>query len=114
MSKVKKFFKEKWAYIVAFFVFLGSVLMWLLLRPAGKEDNQLPAPVQQAKEKLHKDLSKARIDAAVEVAKARGKEEAVKEEIEEIAKIVEKAPEDKKEEARKQQLQRLADLSNRY
>lgn len=113
MSKIKKFFKEKWAYIVAALVFIGSIITWLLLRSPDTE-NQLPTPVQKAKEKLHTDLSKVRIDAAVEIAKARGKEEVVKEEIEKITKIVEEAPEDKKDEAKKKQLQALADLSNRY
>ena len=112
MSKFKQFIKEKWAWIVAGFVLIGGVIAAILAfsRPSTNDGESLPSPVQKAKEKLHQDLTKARIDAAVEIATSRGEEKVVKEEIKQI---VETTKNDASQEAKKKQLEQLAALASR-
>lgn len=112
MSKFKQFIKEKWAYVLAGFAFIGGIIaaVFALSRPSTNDGESLPSPVQKAKDKLNENIIKARIDAAVEMAEARGEEKAVKEEIKQIVEVTEKNP---SKEAKKKQLEQLAALAKR-
>jgi len=112
MSKFKQFIKEKWAYVLAAFALIGGIIAAVLAfsRPSTNDGESLPSPVQKAKDKLHENITKARIDAAVEMATAKGQEDAVKEEVKKIVEITEK---DKSKEAKRKQLEQLAVLAKR-
>ena len=91
-SKIKM-----WAKIIGAFLFMVlSVTLWLLFV-------RRKAHVNSGVVEFQDKLEKAKVDAALEIGIAKGKEEAIKEEIEEIREI----------DDRSERLKRLSDLVNR-
>lgn len=111
MSKCKQWLKEKWYYVLAGLTIIGGVIAAILAfsRSSTNDGKNLPSPVQDAKTKLHENISKARIDAAVEIATSRGEENIVKEEVKQI---IENTSGNTKED-KKKQLEQLAALAKR-
>ncbi len=81
----------------------GLVLFGFMLLHAATRKKDKPASVDKRETEMREKLAEARIDAALEIGKARGREEQVKTEVAKISEITDK----------KKQLQELADLVNR-
>lgn len=99
---VNLWLKEKWYLIVGALIAL-ALLAWCILRK--KEDKVL---VDKVGEALQKKLADVRVEAALEIGRAQGREAEVKEEVKQITEM----PAETREE-RLKQLQALSDLVNR-
>lgn len=101
--KLKLWFKEKWYYIAIFGIALLAIIFYIVTKKKPSK-----VVIDKASEELYKKLSNLRIESALEIGRAQGKEQQVKEEVEAITNL----PTTTKEEKLKQ-LQQLADLLNR-
>lgn len=102
-AKLLLWIKEKWYY----FAILGAAILVAILY---KVLHKTPTPVvlDKAMEELHNKLANLRIEAALEIGRAQGKESQVIEEVQAISNL----PTDSRED-RLKQLQQLSDLINR-
>jgi LPXTG-motif cell wall-anchored protein len=100
---IKLWFKEKWYLIVGAAVF-GGLLLWFAFR---KKDIQKET-IDKAAVVLQKRLADVRIQAALEIGKAQGREAEIKQEVTYITNMPVATTEDQKK-----QLQALSDLVNR-
>ena len=101
---LKLWFKEKWLYLVA----ILPIVAFGLYRMFRKVPTKEVTSTNKASVELQKKLGEVRTQAALEIGRAQGKEEAVKEEVRRITEAPVSTSEDKKK-----QLQDLADLVNR-
>lgn len=99
---VKRWLKEHYAYALA----LLPIIAYYLYKAFVKRE--IDAPITPPAVELHKKIAEVRVEAALEIGKAKGKELAVKEEVKHIMAMPIASKEDKRK-----QLQDLSDLINR-
>ena len=81
-SKIKLFFKKYWIIVVGGLVGILSLIVWFFF--ANKKDKPRVVVVKDKREETQRRLAEAEAKAAVEIGRAQGREEAVKQEVEEI------------------------------
>ena len=101
---LKLWFKEKWVYFLA----VLPIIAYGLFRMFRKVPSTEVTSTNKASVDLQKKIGDLRTQAAFEIGKAQGREDAVKEEITKITEMPVVTPADQKK-----QLQELADLVNR-
>jgi hypothetical protein len=82
-SKLKLFLKKYWILFVSGILGVLSLLAWLLTRPS-KKTKPVKVVVEDKVEETHRKIAEVEAETAIEIGRAQGKEEAVKEEVEEI------------------------------
>lgn len=100
---IKLWFKEKWYLIVGAAV-VGGLMLWFAFR----KKEYPKETIDKAAVVLQKRLADVRVQAALEIGKAQGREAEVKEEVKYITEMPVVTTEDQKK-----QLQALSDLVNR-
>ena len=78
-TKIKLFLKKYWILCVSVLVGIFSFLAFLATRPGKKKP--LRIIVNDKVEETHRKLAEVEADAAIEIGKAQGREEAVQQEI---------------------------------
>lgn len=101
---LKLWFREKWVYLLA----ILPIVAYGIYKLFQKKPDTHVTPTNKAAVELQKKIGDLRTEAALEIGRAQGKEEAVKEEIVRITEMPVVTPDDKQK-----QLQDLADLINR-
>ena len=81
-SKIKLFFKKYWIIIVGGLLGVLSFLAWFLF--GNKKENPRVVVVKDKREETQRKLAEAEAKAAIEIGRAQGREEAVKQEVESI------------------------------
>lgn len=81
-SKVKLVFKKYWVIIVGGLLGFLSLLSWFLFE--NKKEKPRVVVVKDKKEETQRRLAEVEAKAAVEIGRAQGQEESVKQEVEEI------------------------------
>lgn len=100
---VKRWLKEHYAYTLA----LLPIIAYYIYKVFVKRESDALITTPPAVE-LQKKIAEVRVEAALEIGKAKGKELAVKEEVKHIMEMPVASKEDKRK-----QLQDLSDLINR-